>query len=687
MWIFIANSFLAAFLLFQIQPLVGKLILPSYGGASSVWSACLLFFQLCLLTGYAYANALVQKFDVKRQVTIHVTLVSVAMIWLVARQWHPFAPSQHPVISILGLLSLNIGIPVVLLAATSPLLQYWYRHTNSEGSPYRLYAYSNLGSLLALLTYPFLLERFCPLTWQKLLWGGSFIVYTLFCLNIFVKVRGAPDGRPDLSSAPTDSSAKKPSLTRFVWWVSLAICGVTLLLSATNEICRNIAPIALLWVVPLVIYLLTFIVTFKWERLYHRTAFGFALIVVVLTNSSLLLLPRNEYFAHAQVVLICLALLVGCMICHGELVKAKPDSRHLASFYFALSLGGAIGGVLVTLVAPLFFNQYVEWGLSLSFCCLLFLIAFRVDAWQSLDESSKRRDQKWTLVRLASLAGAGISIWIVLNSIVGDTSIRNFYGVLTVRTQQKPIAIKELIHATTVHGSQLINQDQRRVATTYYGSESGVGLAIDHCLKTADGDGIHLGVVGMGVGTVASYLDRGDRVRFYEINPAVVDIAKSDFSFVKDAQNRGAIVETVVGDGRLLLQSELATGPEQQFDLLVIDAFSGDSVPVHLVTHECFSLYWKHLKKSGILAIHISNLILDFEPVIRGQQLSDSASAAVVHHAGSPPLIYPSDWVLLARDPAIFSQPAFAQYAEGWTDPNRFVLWTDDHSSVTHILK
>lgn len=693
MWIFVANSFLAAFLLFQIQPLVGKLILPDYGGASSVWNACLLFFQLCLLAGYSYASGLIKYFRVQVQAIVHLSLVSCAALWLVIWKWRTLEGLSDPVSSILLLLSLNVGAPVVLLAATSPLLQFWYRQVDSVSSPYRLYSYSNMGSLLALLSYPFFVERYCPLNWQSFLWGGAFLIYALLCAWMLRMVFVHSKENQDEAFVATDKSSQRPKWSDYLWWTVLSACGVGLLLSATNEICRNIAPIALLWVVPLVIYLLTFIITFRWEEFYHRSLFGVVFIFLILGNVLLAVLSASSSSYFLQVLVICLTLMVGCMICHGELVRSKPDSSRLASFYFALSLGGAIGGMFVTLLAPLIFDRYYEWSLVMFLCCILILLAFRFDEWKTMEPHNRRRDQKWTVFRLAGLLGLYCLIWGLYGSRNQQlVSTRNFYGVVSLRHLSEPVEVRQLVHSATVHGSQPLEESERRSPTCYYGPKSGVGLAIDHVRKQSVDANLRLGIIGMGVGTLATYMERGDSISFFEINPAVVDLAETDFSYVNDSVERGVDVTTQIGDGRLLLQkdettSESTDGDRELFDILVVDAFSGDSVPVHLLTRECFEIYWRRVKPDGILAIHISNHMLDFEPVLRGQQLLDGVSAAVIISRATNAFELESHWVLLSRDDSVFNDTVWAPYVEKWNDPSRAVYWTDNYSSITQILK
>ena len=683
---FFINAFLAAFLLFQIQPLAGKLIMPTYGGASSVWTACLLFFQVTLLAGYAYAFVLATLCRPRTQIVIHTLMLIGAVVMTEKHTWQQVLSFEIPVIDVLLLLSMNIGFAIVMLAATSPLLQAWFHCAHPSTSPYRMYAFSNAGSLLGLISYPFLVEPTLLLGQQVQGWAWGFVLYSILTIPVFLQVAKATRSGSKADSKETEPTSSPPSMSQWMWWILLAACGVSILLSVTNELSRNVAPVPLMWVLPLVLYLLTFILTFEYEKSYHRNGYASALILLIVG------LSLRIFFSVMllEVMMLLAVIFVGCMICHGELVSSKPDAKYLTLFYLAISFGGACGGVMISVIAPLLFNGYYEYGLSFLACCLIVLLAYRCDQWAVLNDEDRRSSQRSTVMVFTCMALALSGTALFVSSTTNQGTLikrRSFFGCATVRRVDGPTPRLELIHAGTVHGVQSQGEGQQRLPTAYYGPGSGVGLAIEYYQNRDPDKGIHLAAVGLGIGTLSAYLSDSDAVRFYEIDPMIIDLANTEFSFLSDARQRGVNVATVAGDGRISLQQENSEPHADPYDLIVVDAFSGDSIPSHLLTRECFELYWNLLATDGTLAIHTSNHFIDLEPVIRSQQVHDGVEALVVRDLPDNDMELPSHWILLTNNRGLVESEKMSRYREGWANKDKMIEWTDDYSSLLRILK
>ncbi|MDE0865627.1 MAG: fused MFS/spermidine synthase [Rubripirellula sp.] len=683
---FFANAFLAAFLLFQIQPLAGKLIMPTYGGATSVWTACLLFFQVTLLAGYGYAFVLATVCKPRTQIVIHSMLLIGAVVITEKHAWKQVLSFDIPVIDVLLLLSVNIGFSIVLLAATSPLLQTWFHSVHPSTSPYRMYAFSNAGSLLGLISYPFLIEPVFMLGQQVQGWAWGVVLYSILTIPVLWQVAKATRTSGNADANDTRPASKKPSTVQWVWWVSLAACGVSLLLSVTNELSRNIAPVPLMWVLPLMLYLLTFILTFEYEKSYHRGAYSTVYIVLILGLSM-----RLFFSAMILEVMMLLAVIfVSCMICHGELVRSKPDAKYLTLFYLSISFGGALGGILISVVAPLLFNGYYEFGLSFVTCCMIVLLAYRIDRWATLTEEDRRISKRSTAITFSFVVLALGAIVLFASSSASRGKVikkRSFFGCVMVRRLNLPTPRLELIHAGTVHGLQAIGEDQKRLPTAYYGPGSGIGLALEYYKNRNREKGINLAAVGLGVGTLSTYLSDGDSIRFYEIDPMIIDLANTEFTFLSDARKRGVNVSTVAGDGRISLQRETEAANQEPYDLIVVDAFSGDSIPSHLLTRECFEIYWSLLSQDGTIAIHTSNNFIDLEPVIRSQQVHQNVEALVVRDLPDNDFELQSHWILLTKNMRMATSENVLKFRNAWEDEDNMIEWTDDYSSLLRILK
>ncbi|MEW6286314.1 MAG: ferrichrome ABC transporter permease [Chloroflexota bacterium] len=695
MLIFALSIFLSAFLLFQVQPMVGKFILPWFGGTPAVWSTAMLFFQAALSGGYAYAYWLMKR---KRQSAIHVALLALAFVvltvqalnWetptLPAANWKPQADTL-PAPAILKLLALSVGLPYFLLASNGPLMQAWFSRAFPERSYAKLYSLSNAGSLLGLLTYPFVIEPNLPLQSQGWVWSAGFVLFGLLAGWIALR-----NGRASLPTAPDAvpvSQNGRPSFALLSLWVGLSGAASLLLLSVTNQISQEVAVIPFLWILPLVLYLLSFILTFSGERGYNHSVYA-SLFILAAAGTVVVLLNATRLHIYWQILAYSFLLFSACMLCHGELYLLRPSADHLTSFYLMISVGGALGGLFVSLLAPLIFDGYWEFFVGLALAVAVLLTIFR---------SSKREDGA-VLPYSTDIAARSRFLFFVFALTTGllvlvETSFsgslyakRNFYGVIRVRESmvgEPPRPAYLMTHGITIHGLQFIGAD-RHLPTTYYARESGAGLAILHHPKY--GRGMRVGMLGAGAGTLAVYGQRGDVYRLYEINPVVVDLAKGQggfFSFVKDSQ---ADVTMILGDARLSLERELAESGSQTFDVLILDTFSSDSIPVHLVTTEAFDLYLAHLAPGGIIAAHITNLHLDLQPVFWQLARHHGLHLVRVDYAGDANGGYASHWILLTRDPAVLNVPAIQARAvdlSGYSTNLR--LWTDDYSNLFQILK
>ncbi len=714
-----ATIFLGAFLLFQVQPVISKMILPWFGGSPAVWSTCLLFFQVLLLGGYAYADMLSRVEQPSRQAIVHLLLIGVALATLPitpAASWKP-EDVARPVFHILLLLAFSVGLPYFLLSATSPLLQSWFARVYPDRSPYRLYALSNVGSLGALLTYPFVVEPAMTTSMQGNVWSVAFAVFAALCAALTIKLwRAGPlrdvvkrDGK-----STSDTADVPPSWVTRLSWVLLPALGSILLLAVTNHLCQNVAVVPLLWILPLSLYLVSFIICFDREAWYVRRWFALGAVISVLAASYLAMgsilkeyLEQQGYgwqWAYyskhvlVQAPVYSLALFFLCMVCHGELVRRKPHARRLTSFYLSVAAGGAIGGIVVALVCPLVFSSFFELNLALILGFVVALVALAVEAWQ-----------RWLAEATLMLRGAiGLTFLVVLAIVVvtqltardserGLERARNFYGVVSVRErfrEDDEMRGLALFHGDTLHGYQLDAEDRRDFPTSYYTVESGVGktFRVSHTDRP-----LRVGAIGLGVGTIAAYAKPDDEFCFYEINPLVIELADKHFTFLKNAHARGARIRFVQGDARLSLeQEELSSAPEDQqsFDVLVLDAFSGDSIPVHLLTREAFAVYLRRLSEDGVIAVHTSNRYLDLIPVVlRLAQHYNLENVVVRNRRAKELVIAPSDWVLLARNERFLQNDAFKERNESDEQVRRFnvdesvPLWTDQYNNLFQLIR
>ena len=682
MILYALTIFLSAFLLFQIQPLIAKFILPWYGGGPSVWTTALLFFQVLLLGGYAYAH-LLARLRGRAQAIVHGFLLAVSLLMLPVvpepAVWKPRS-AEDPAAGILFLLAANVGLPYLVLSATGPLLQRWFHDRFPARSPFRLYALSNTGSLLALVTFPFLFEPLLDAVSLARLWSGAYLVFgagTVACaLAAAVPSRRepAPGG-----GGPAGTDASPPGFRRILTWVLLAAGGSALLMGTTNQISIEVSVVPFLWILPLSLYLMTFIIAFDSPRRYDRRVFG--PLLVVSTAGAVLVLGLDtgaSLWVHA--VSLNLALFAACMVVHGELVRRKPHPRSLTLFYLMVAAGGAVGGVFVAVLAPLLFTGFWEFHTSLAACCTLAVLVWLGDRFGG-------RDRRVRILGPPLFAGL-LALYAVLVGRIKEDGFgalhvsRNFYGVLRVEdTVEEMGIVRQMLHGRVSHGFQYLDEALRGDPVAYYGPESGIGLLLRH--RSGSDRGLRVGVIGLGTGTLAAYLEAPDTLRFYEINPEVETAAREFFTYLRDS--RGT-VEVVTGDGRVLLAREREDPGSPRYDVLAVDAFSSGSIPVHLLTAEAAELYRRRLQPDGVLALHLSNQFLDLVPVGLGMARHLGFEAALISSPDREASgYYAADWLLLAADPARLRVDEIRNAAvplEGM-EP---LAWTDRYAGLWQVV-
>jgi hypothetical protein len=675
MLLYALTTSLSAFLLFSVQPLIAKQIVPWFGGTSAVWTLCLVFFQSLLTAGYAYGDWTTRRLGARTQAALHLGLLALSLMSLpivVGDRWKP-AGGEDPSWRILGLLGATIGIPYFLLSTTSPLVQAWFARRFPESAVYRLFALSNLASLAALVSYPFVIEPWLRTRIQAYAWSAGYVAFVVLCAAaLLASLRRGREPLPHAESAGTESleeSTRAPRAADYVSWLALPAMGSWLLLAVTNHITQNIAAIPFLWVLPLALYLLTFIICFDHDRWYRRWLFVGPMLALVVACAWRL--PDSDLDPDIRIAipLYGAGLFMCCLFCHGELARLKPPPRYLTQFYLMMSLGGAIGAILVGVLAPRIFSAYWELGIGLTLTALLAAATLR---------------RVFMLVPLAALGVAGACAYCTYAEMQqyregAHLLRRSFYGSLrTLDVGPPDVAedVRQLVHGTIIHGQQARAPEFRTAPTAYYGPSSGVGRV----LETMTIPRRRIAMIGLGAGTIAAYGRPGDVIRFYEINPQVVDVARREFSFLGDS---AATIEIALGDARLSLARE----PPQAFDLLAVDAFSGDAIPVHLLTGEAMAIYLRHLKPDGVMAFHVTNHFLKLAPVIKQIADVNGLASALIADPADTELSFKSDWVLVTRDRAWLQRDEVAA-ATGPIDAiPRLRPWTDDFNNLFQILQ
>ena len=670
MILYALTIFTSAFLLFLVQPIMAKQILPWFGGSAAVWTTCLVFFQFLLLFGYAYSDWTTRHLKGRRQITLHIALLVLSLVSLpivADPAWKP-GGEEEPAWRILGLLSVTIGLPYFLLSTTGPLVQAWFARSFPAGTVYRLFALSNFGSLLALISYPFLLEPWVSTRYQSLGWSVGYALFVVLCISAALySVRSRTTSAPIAETVAGSDDAPRPAPGDFGLWLLLSAMGSFMLLAVTNHITHDVASVPFLWILPLTIYLVTFILCFEGRGWYRRHLFMGPLLVVIGAMAWALHADRSLHDIKESVALFSVGLFVCCMFFHGELANLKPAPRYLTSFYLMVSLGGAAGGFFVGFVAPRVFPTYFEFGVGLVISLLV--AAYLV-----------RRMPLFVLLLVIGCTGfTGYHVYHYIDSLSRNTLVmtRNFYGTLRVRdfgTGEN--AVRRLMHGVIMHGEQYLSPQRRLEPSTYYGTSSGIGLALLE-LTTSP---LRVGVIGLGTGSLASYGRAGDVYRYYELNPDVLRVADSHFTYLAESP---ASIETVLGDARLSMEREAP----QNYDLIVVDAFSSDSIPVHLVTREAMTVYLKHLKPGGVLAFHVTNRFLRLAPVVKVIADEQSLHTALIIDEAKESDLAKTDWVLVTRNGKLLARRNLAEATTEVEAIPNLSVWTDDYNNLFRILK
>jgi spermidine synthase len=662
--------FLGAFLLFAVEPMAAKQLLPALGGSSAVWITCLVFFQTALLLGYLYAHWLGRRSE-RAAVVLHIALLVLAAgaLTLVV-QPDLSGAAGHPLTAIFRALTLTIGLPFLLLASTSPLLQLWLARQEHSGVAWKLFALSNAGSLLALLLYPIVIEPHLSLGVQQKAWGCGFAVYAVICAVIAWRMRVTDRG--NRAEAQQTSDQPRSSFRARLLWFLLPAGAAMQLCAVTSHLSQNIAAIPLLWVLPLGVYLLTFIVAFEAPSLYRRWIVVRLLVVLLAALGYMLSKTDVSLPIQISIGFFLAELFFACLFCHAEAYALRPANPSEATlFYLLIAAGGAAGTIFIGIGCPLLFDANYDVALAFLATAALALVV----TWQN----------GWAQRLLWSVGTALLLTLVIMLHIVYARSTlveeRNFYGALRVRESHVPPqaeTVRTLLHGTIEHGTQWFAPQFRQVPTTYYATDSGVGLALRFC---CDDRPRNIGVVGLGAGTLAAYGKAGDRMRFYEINPLVLPIAQHLFTYLRES---GAQISFADGDARISLTSEAP----QNFDVLVIDAFSGDAIPIHLLTTQAMAIYRRQLASGGVLAFHVSNQYLDLTPEIAALAAASDMEARVVD---TPPQEargeYRATWVLVTNNAEFFAQPQVAAFAREIQRRPDLRAWTDDYSSLLPILQ
>jgi len=649
------TAFWSAILLILVQPALAKAILPWFGGSAGVWTTSMLFFQAMLLAGYLYAHLLQRLRPARVQALVHCALLLLALALLPIRPdaaWKPSGDSD-PVPGILGVLLSTVGLPYFLLSATSPLIQAWLSAAPAGRVPWRLFAVSNLGSLLALLSYPAAIEPWLAIRAQLDLWSWGFGIFAVMCAVVALRTAAAPAER---------AHARWPAAPTVLGWAALAMIPSVAWQAVATKLSEDVGAIPFLWVLPLSLYLLSFVLTFESGRWYRRAWMRWAVPLSVGALAYVRVMPVDVPFSALFLLYLGTVFLI-CMLCHGELALRRPDRQMLTSFYLSVAVGGAAGGALVAVVAPLLLDRYMEIPLSLLATVVVASVClYRMPRWAAL------------------VVSLGFAALLAYEPPSGDAQIRvrvrNFYGAMrVVDFDQAEERSRVLIHGSIQHGVQFLSPSRRRTATAYYGGSSAAGLMLD--LLQAKGP-VRVGVIGLGVGTLLAYGRPGDYFRVYELNPAVLDLARNEFSFLRDSQ---AKYDVVMGDARLSLEKE-SSG---QFDLLVVDAFTGDSVPTHLMTVEALRTYRKHLAPGGWIALNISSRFLNLAPTFQRLAAAEGLYAFRARTGDDArQRIYTADWVLMSQHADLpaplraVSRPLSAETG--------IALWTDGYVNLLSVL-
>jgi len=718
--LFVVTILLGSFLLFLVQPLVARLALPMLGGAPMVWNSAMLVYQALLLAGYAYAH-LLSRLAIRRQALVHLALMALGLLFLPIALAEVPHPSGFEVFWVPMLLLATIGPLFFLVAAQAPLIQRWYAADRAAGDPYWLYAASNIGSFAGLLSYPLLLEPNLPLERQSAAWAvGYGVLIAFMALLAWSRWRVA-----DRAADPSPEDAPEPiGWRRIAFWLALSAVPSGLMLSTTTHLTTDIVAMPLLWVVPLGLYLLSFVFAFN-----ERSALGHALArtapTILLLAGAMAMVSRGTDGVSVALAAVLMLFVVATAL-HRRLYADRPSPAQLTLFYLVMSAGGALGGLFAAIIAPLVFDwvwehpllvlaagallpqkPLIAWmerlGLDARqrFIARVALVAgaIALGLWMHAALSGQQDfavhllllaiallgvlalGSRWAFLAILLILMLARGGWGTLQDSADAIRERSYFGVYTVRDYADP-DMRVLLHGTTVHGRQFLDPERRREPTSYYGPTSGVGLALG-AAQDIYGPGADIGVVGLGTGTLACYRQPGQDYTFYEIDPMVLDYSRQAiFTFVRDC---APDAEIHMGDARLALEGE----PPRQYDILAVDAFSSDAIPLHLLTREAMHAYGRALKPDGLLLIHISNRYADLRPVIAAHALENGWIALMRDDPGDPANgISASFWVAIASDALPMAKLLQSNTDADWIELGDPIAdpWTDDYASILPYL-
>ncbi len=706
---------LASTLLFLIQPLIGKHLLPLFGGTSYVWTTAMLFFQTALLLGYYYTYS-IAKLRPRTQAIIHTMLLFAGLCFIVylykqnntaiLAPLDYLLPSQYPpILQAMLLLITSVGLPYFILSTTSTLLSKWHYMLFPTKSPYPLYAISNIGSLLAIAAYPFILEPLASTKTIAQFWTLFFLltcILLIACSVLILRVAKKDNIMLTKSSVKLKrKSNSPPDRKTYIGWLLLAAASSFTLLSATNILTQSVAPLPFLWLLPLGIYLVTFSASF--QQLIPLNSSLFALCALILAPFCFLFTITIVPNFILTVALFSMFLFCSFMVYHTGLYLKRPHPEHLEKFYLTIALGSALGSALVAIAAPLLLPGLWEFQISLLITLAASLFSLNKYRFPSVAQLSTmasfdfhhgiKTKLKAMIVLVVLLGSAALFLFFILLSFQNKntkhtlTALRSFYGLVSVKeSTSKSGKIRLLLHGRINHGLQYTEPTKAQIPTSYYGLKSGVGIALEKYreINKQDSEKIRMGVIGLGVGTLAIYGQAGDDIRFFEINPDIEYLARKYFTYLKGTP---AETDVVIGDGRLLLEAE-EQKRAKPYDVLVLDAFSDDAIPIHVITKEAFMVYKLRLKKNGIIVANISNSYLDLTPVIKQLAIHNEMEYAIISEDGDPTQnLAPSLWAILTTNKSFLNDTAFQDKKIPDSEIKDLKLWTDSYSNLFNALR
>ena len=688
MKVFKYSIFISAFLLFQVQPMIARYILPWYGGSASVWTTCLLFFQAGLLLGYGYSHVLTKYFGLKNQVKIHIALLLLSFITLpiTPGEWLKPQDSDNPITGIISLLAITVGFPYIMVSTTGPLLQYWFSISFPKKSPYGLYALSNFGSLLGLITYPILVEPYLNLKTQTWIWSAGYLFYAIFCAYTAYSIWKL---KPMIKESVQSKSGKIENY-KWIFWLLLSFMGTFMLLSISNKLTQDLVVVPFLWIIPLSLYLVSYIIAFGNPKWYNRKLFFTSMVLILAMILKMEL--QFEYVTREKpietmILWYCLGVFNVCMILHGELARLKPKENKLTFYYLMISSGGVLGGMVCNFIIPILFSGF--WEVYFGFAGFVTLITWVILKYEPEMKSSSKRFL-FSTASIVTIIGLIISFNRIHTAYNKDViaSSRNFYGVLRVTDESKnsDYWFRKLVHGDIMHGGQFMHKDHKRLPVSYYGPSSGIGLAItQHPYRTDSvNKGMRVGMIGLGVGCISIYGNEKDVFRYYEINPLVENMARKYFTYLADSKFR---TDVIIADGRTALEKELKETGSHQFDVLAIDAFTGDMIPTHLLTREAIELYLKHLKDDGILVFNITNKYLNIFSVLEGQSKTLNMPLYFFQQVPDQSGLALAYWGMFTKNEKFINKENVKKNIVSFNSGGYpTIFWTDDYSSILPLI-